>query len=516
MKSLIHASVRYLGFNPVSLLRQTRQMRTFVRSYVPVVKSADQTQHFAVVVMPWFATAVPWFSIACGVFLASVGARVTFVVDTIVFGDNAFRSRVMLGCIRRVLAALSGQFEVLEINGSALKKPLDAGQRASVARFAKLNAVWAMRGEMLDQGRSKYTERSLRQLELSARAIHELFEHHSFDCVLVPGGVYGSTGVWAEIARANCFRLASFDSGGRGIVMLAANGIACQLQDIPRAYELLKADVKTQEERLFVQNTALAELDRRHAGIDRFSSQVRDAGDLDSRFDGAVLFALNSPWDSAALGRHEIFDSSAQWIVESVRYLLERTSARIVVRQHPAERFESGRSSDDYAKLLRENFGDDRRLIFIAAGDPVNSYDLLERVSVVVVYTSTIGIEAALKGKVVITPSSSYYSGLGFVWCAVALDRYQKLLTDAVAGRCVVSQQMRDDALFCYYLTQCCNWVSSPFCPEGFNDWIRIPFEELKKHEQLKATIGALRDNIPISFLMHLSRVRLRAEAGSQ
>jgi len=500
---------RYLDFNPLIWIRQTIQMRSFARSYLPRAKSMAPSSHFAVIVMPWLGTAVPWFSIAIGMILAAEGIRVSFVVDDMPFGSKCVRFRLVLFCIRRVLALFSGRIEVLAIAAARSKGGLrGAVDSAMVQRLAELNAVWAMRGEMTGHGRSRYTEKIRQQLERSTAAIQNLVANQTFDCVVVPGGVYGSSGIWAHSARSMGIRLASFDSGGRGIVTVATNGIASQLHDIPRAFALLKAQLRSDQHRSFVRDAALAELLRRRAGTDRFSSQLRATKAIDARFDGAVLLALNSSWDSAALGLHEVFDTSARWIIDTVRFLLENTSARIVVRQHPAERFDIGRSSDDYGGLLRDNFDDNPRVIFIAAADPVNSYDLLDLVSVVLVYTSTFGIEAALKGKVVITPSSSYYSRLGFVWRATSRAQYDDQLVKAVAGRYTVSEQMKADALICYYLTQCCNWISSPLSPEGYDDWIQMSFEELTKQDGVRIMSTALMEDVPASLLMHMARVR--------
>jgi hypothetical protein len=499
---------RYLGFNPLHWIRQTHQMLRFVRAYAPLADSPDSQYRYAVVVTPWLGTAVPWFSVAIGMILAATGSKVAFVVDGSPFGENMIRFRLILSCVRRVLAALDRQFEVMELGAPAGGGELNAEEAAMVARKANLNAVWAMRGEMKEDGRTRYTKRIMKQLAYSAGAIRDFLARHKFDCVIVPGGVYGSSGLWAELAGANGVRLASFDSGGRGVVTIATSGVASQLQDIPRAFALLKSGVTSENQWLFVREAALAELQRRRTGTDRFSSQLHNTAELDPRFEGAVLLALNSSWDSAALGLHRVFESSARWVVETVRFLLEQTRAQVIVRQHPAERFAAGRSTDDYKRLLQETFGTDPRLTFIAAADPVNSYDLLELVSVVLVYTSTFGVEAALRGKVVITASSSYYSDLGFIWRATSLDQYNTHLRDAVNGHYTVSEQMKADALACYYLTQCCNWISSPLSPEGYNDWIRIPFKELVRQDGVQITCTALRDNVPTSFLMHLVKLR--------
>jgi hypothetical protein len=382
---------------------------------------------------------------------------------------------------------------------------LEYDELQEIHRLAELNAIWALRGEMVLSGRKHYLAQAAQQLRLSYGAIACILKTKRYDVILVPGGVWGSSGVWVKHARAVGTRVSSFDSGGYGSLMLAVSGIASQLQDIPRAFYLLKQHAESREERAFIVESALAEIKRRSSGIDKFASQMQSARLVDSRFDGAVLLALNSSWDSAALGLHSVFDNSSQWIVETTKYLLANTLAPIIVRQHPAERLEIARTSDDYRSLLSRNFGDNPRLHFIAADEPVNSYDLLEQVAVVVVYTSTIGTEAAAHGKVVVTASNSYYSALGFVWKATELSQYYQHLSDAVSGRYAVTQAMREDALSCYDLTQCCNWEFSPFNPEGFKEWSSYSLDQLSQHESVKLIVRALEQNIPVAYLNHLA-----------
>ena len=329
----------------------------------------------------------------------------------------------------------------------------------------------------------------------------------------MPGGVWGSSGVWAELARAAGARVASYDSGGYGTLLLAVNGIACQLQDIPRAFALLKADTASRGKRDFIVESALAEMGRRRAGTDKFASQVKGSREVDARYAGATLLALNSSWDSAALGLHGVHESTLEWIIETTRFLLDTTSAPVIVRQHPVERLEIARSNDDYGALLARHFGNHPRLHFIAASDPVNSYDLLEQVALVVVYTSTIGIEAAAHGKPVVTASRSYYSDLGFVRKAASLADYHRALSDALSGRFTVTPAMRDDALCCYYLTQCCNWVFTPFTIESFVEWSRQDLHQLSQQASVQAIVKALEQNVPVAYVNHLARLARQAAA---
>lgn len=458
-------------------------------------------------------TSVPWFSLACGLLLASRGNPVSFIVDDLPFGEQDGRFRFIAGCLRSALRPLRGRCEVLLLSEQSPDMERTALQQSTVERLARLNAVWALRGELRSEGRERHVECSIRQLQANYGPIADALGRGRFDAVFVPGGVWGNSGLWVECARAANVRVASYDSGGYGNLLLAAGGIACQLQDIPRAFAMLKADMAAQDLQAFVAESARAEMARRRQGTDKFASQIQAESRVDARFDGCVLIALNSSWDSAALGLHTAFDSSAQWIVETVRFLLDNTSAPVVVRQHPVERLAIARSNDDYRALLSSHFGQPTRLHFVAAEDPVNSYDLLERASAVVVYTSTIGLEAAAAGKPVVTESRSYYAGLGFVTRTADPSDYGHALADAAAGRLHTTSAMRDDALLCYYLTQCCNWVFTPFTVEAFPEWSRMPLRELLEHDSVRTIVESLEQGVPVAYLNHRQRLaRQRAE----
>lgn len=501
---------RTLGFNPAAWLADTRRVYRLVSAFDAVRERHERATKFAVVVMPWLGTAVPWFSLVCGLLLVSNGNQVTFVLDDLPFGPHRIRFRFVLGCIRLVLRLLRARgYTVLTLSDFESRAGLEAAEEGYIARLAQLNAVWALRGEMSQSGRERYVEQSRLQLRAAWVTIRNLLSGARWDAVLVPGGIYGSSGAWAQQARTVGVRVASYDSGGSGIVMLSADGIASQLHDIPRALALLKGRGVSAQERHFILDAARAELTRRRSGTDRFASQMKVSGAIDPRFDGGILLALNSSWDSAALGLHAVFESSTQWIIETAKYLLENTTLPVIVRQHPAERLEIARSNDDYRDMLERHVGAHPRLHFIAAAEPVNSYQLLERVAAVVVYTSTIGVEAALGGKVVVTPSRSYYSDLSFVWKATTLEQYREHLSNAAAGRYAVTDAMREEALFCYYLTQCCNWVSSPFSPEGFCEWSRLDPNDLRRNQGVQMTVRSLAENIPVAFLAHSANLQL-------
>ncbi len=489
---------------PAQWLSDTWRMRRFVRQAPPPPPAGADAPRAATIITPWYGSPVPWFSMAVGLLLAYRGYRVTFVLDDQLFGADSRIWRLQLSCLRAVLAVVARRHPVLRLSDFRTAGEIDAATHAAIDRLAYLNAVWACKGETgIDfEARRHYAE----QLINSQRAITALLDRYRQDLLFVPGGICATSGLWLHTGRSRGIRVSTYDSGGYGVLLLATEGIACQLHDIPRAYNSLRDETQAVEERRLVIEFAEEEICKRRAGTDKFSSQVKGASGRQPEYEGGVLIALNSPWDSAALGLHAVFETTQDWIIQTVGHVLDHSDAPVLVRQHPVERLLIARSMDDTRALLRQHFGDHPRLHFIGAEDPVNSYDLMEQVKAVVVYSSTVGVEAVAYGKPVITESVSYYSDLGFVFKATTAQAYFGLLDDVVAGRCEVTSSMREDALCCYYITQCCNWMQTSFTVPDFPAWSCRPFAELARDETVVTIITSLTSNVPVSLLNHRRR----------
>jgi len=499
---------KYYTFNPLQWFRSTRRIAAMVAEWFTLPPPPAGAKSFAIMVTPWYGTTVPWFSVMVGLMLGARGARVLFIFDDFPFGKFFFRSAFIRVCIGLVMRRLAQRHEVLKLSHfrEGQGEPMDTTDL--IARLATLNAVHALRGEMLAEGRSDYEALVRRQLHASDPAIQRLLRQHPVDAIFIPGGVCGTTGLWAEHARAAGIRVASFDAGGYSTLLLAAQGIASQLQDIPRAFHDIKASVGSPAEHDFILAAAGAELEKRHHAKDGFSSQLvaTSAGPL-SKYRGAILMTLNSSWDQAALGLHAVFGTNANWIRETVQWVVDHTEYTIVVRQHPSERQPVASSTDNYGAFLQQHFGNHPRVLFIAAADPINTYELLSVVSTVIAYTSTIGVEAAALGKRVIVASRSYYAGLGFVWSSSSREAYFDLIRKSQADELVLTPAMQTDAIYCYYTTQVCNWIFSPFSPQSYPTWSKESVAALATHPKVDLFLHALQENVPAAVLHHRANI---------
>ena len=493
------------GFNPLALEKARVRMNRRVDEYLSEIPFAPTSgPDTLVVVAPWEGTYTPWYTLAVALLMAGEGARVRFVLDDVPDGGSMLRHRLTIRALRSVLHRLSGRFEVLQLSDFPPSQ-LREEDRQEIKRLAGLNATWALRGEMPQEGRQYLIDRNITQTSLALGHIITLFrEIETPEMLFTPGGVFGASGLWMAQARERGIRVASFDTGGYETAMLAANGMACQLDDVPIAYRILQQSWRNDtEDRAFALALADEEIAKRRDGSDAFSSQVSGAKGGGGELEGGVLVALNSSWDAAALGPHCAYPDNTTWIVETVRTLLEKTDRPVIVRQHPAERLAIAATSENYRLMLSREFGENERLYFIAAEDPINSYDLLEKVRAVVVHTSTIGIEAAAFGRPVVTGSNAYYSDLGFVERSTTRSAYEDLLLQAATGAKSVTLPMREDAKLCFYITQCRNWVFSKFNPGDFPQWIDRPLSHWQKQPTVARMIESLITGIPVAVLNH-------------
>ena len=343
------------------------------------------------------------------------------------------------------------------------------------------------------------------QLHASTPLIAALLgAHPDFDYLLVPGGIYGSSGVWLELAKERGIRVATYDSGAGdsddGCLLISTDGIASHSQGLPQALEALWDEPDVLDS---VLAEAHEERHKRRQGLDKFGLQAGNEGKYEIGTDNAVLIPLNTSWDAAALGLHAVFDSSLQWVLETVRWILSNTTATAIIRQHPGERVKGCASTDDYEMALRQHFGNDPRVRFIAAASPINTYELLEKSKVVVVHTSTVGVEAATMGKVVVTAARSYYSNLGFVFAADSGTQYFDVLGRAIEGQLSIDDNQIRKAWCCYYLAQCCNWIFFDFNPITFEKWAGLEIEALYGDPTVQDILAAIDENTPIALLRH-------------
>lgn len=490
------------GYNPEywrSFPRFGRFFLGYLKRWGALPAANGHREPVAVVIMPWVETPAPWYAIMLAIGLVRRGRDVVLVWDDTGFPERGLTKQNL--AIGRVLAYVGRVLPVVRVSTQPSVAMVERDVQL-VDTIAVQNFTWKHRGA---QPSATYESRltEIRDaLTNSLPLIRGTLDHLDVDLVVVPGGVYGTSGLFRLLAAERGCRAATFDATPT-VAKLCVDGVAAQATDIPRAFAaLLDSDVET---RRVACKLAEEEFDLRQAGLDRRTTQVVASQSTSNSAD-CVLIPLNVEWDTAALGMHAFFADTVDWVTSTVAEVLQLDDAGpVVVRQHPAERHKASHSQLDMASILLARFGDDERVRFVSAGDPVSTYDLIRSARVVLPFVSTIGIEAAAMGRPVVPSGSAYYADLGFVWAAASRDDYLGFVRRGVRGTLPLLPDQTDRAWLCYYLTTICNPVPTDFTgtPSDFPDWIRRAPDELFADPAVSDLLEALDRDIPVSLVRH-------------
>jgi Capsule polysaccharide biosynthesis protein len=452
-----------------------------------------------VVIVPWVSTPNPWYAVMIAIGLARRGRRVVLLWDDTGFVEDHLDEQNQV--IAKVLRYVSRAIPVVRLSDES-PSPTRSADSTLVSDLTTQNLTWRFRGAAQTDREQPLADQVTASLSRSLPFIRSALDHLELDCLVVSGGVYGTSGLFRREAEARGCRVATFDAD-RGISQICVDGVAAQSGDIPRAFDVLWAsDEETVDAAIEV---ARAEFQLRTQSSDGYGFQPLAAHGSDCGDSDSVLIPLNVEWDTAALGKHVLFANTVDWLTTTVTAILERDAGPVIVRQHPSERRAGQRSKLDIRSLLTERFGGDERVRFVAAEDAVNSYDLLRSARLVLPFVSTIAIEAAGMGKPVLISGASYYARLGFVWCAGSRDEYLELLDRGLRGELESLPDQSQRAWICYYLTAVRNRVPTDFTPqpEDFWRWRRRDPKELFADPEVSDILAAIDSDEPVSLLRH-------------
>jgi len=163
----------------------------------------------------------------------------------------------------------------------------------------------------------------------------------------------------------------------------------------------------------------------------------------------------NITWDSAVINRELYFNNLWEWISATMEHIQKRPEAQLVIRVHPAEVRLRQKSSERVADLIGRHFPHlPENIKVVDADSPISSYALVELADKVLVYTTTVGHEAAMIGKEVIVSARTHYRGMGFTTDCATKEEYLKCLEeDRPLDRPTIRERARRYAYILFFDT---------------------------------------------------------------
>lgn len=485
------------------LRKRNRPVVKYLRFLKTVNRDENVTQkkdcRIGILLTSWVGLlSVPLYGITIGLLLKNKGyTNISFVVNDLLnkknslrFGDYSEMDSILRLLKNKNIAKF--HFEVIRLS-KIEDEIINNKDRDIMRRYANLNTIKYCGNSLNDQKHKLIFEKWINIYSVLSKKIKRC-EAFGWDRFIIPGGMFQETGLILEMFREKGIDVITYDSGEErykiginvcaaqnGNVSTTAKHILSRNRDLDKikdiAEKILENRMKGQPELSVV-------------GQGKIIQNVAYGHNVDQKYD--VIIFTNLEFDTAALGTHTVFENDYQWILETIQFVLQYTDATIAIRQHPLQRqFKEVTTNEESIKKIFEG---NNRVTFIDYNSKINSYDLLENAKVIIVNTSTIGLEAGLLGRSVVTDSQSYYSEASFVQYSNTKAAYFDNIQKTLRGEIQTEETDKLEAAVYYFLTQKCSSVLTNFTPQpmDFNLWVKRKFTDLSNDRAIEYLLDAI------------------------
>jgi hypothetical protein len=348
------------------------------------------------------------------------------------------RQRAYLRAILAPLRPVVDPLDLLAQSPTSLPQDLES----ALEEQSLLDVQYTLQREDVvpsDQGTGGdlYRLRILRNQQAVARAF-ELLRDGNQDVLVIPNGTILEFGALHRLAKWFEIPVTTYDFGEqRDRVWLAQNREVMRLEtdDLWLSRGSIPLTPSERQD--------LARLYRARRGAETwetFARQWQSSPTLGAQKATAllgldaskplVLLCTNVVGDSLALDRQVFTRGMAEWLASTVGHLATRSDVQLVVRVHPGELLGAGHPS---LEIVQGSVPDLPQTVKVVPPDSeVNTYDLLEMAHVGLVYTTTVGLEMAMKGIPVIVAGDAHYRGKGFSHDPSSMAVYLRTLDELI------------------------------------------------------------------------------------
>ena len=246
------------------------------------------------------------------------------------------------------------------------------------------------------------------------------------------------------------------------------------------------------------------------AGI-RFWSEMKALPqaflDKAAHFSQVVPIFTNVIFDTSQQHSNVVFTDMFAWLDLVLELILAHPETLFVLRAHPDEK-RVGKQSQESVSAWAAAHQLDRmvNVVFVDAQETISSYELIDRSKFIMIYNSTIGLEAAILGKAVLSAGRSRFTSYPIVFFPETTGAYRQQAEEFLSARQVeVPKPFRENARrFLYYLLY---RASLPF--DAFLEPSRVPgvvqlkksnWEIIRDSQVLKTIVQGLVERTPFIF----------------
>ncbi len=258
------------------------------------------------------------------------------------------------------------------------------------------------------------TRAFLRSARRIADAIGRMLDEWKPDTVVMLNGLFVFEAVMWAVCRERGIDVVTYERAFRKETLVFSRDLPAGFYDFGAA--AWAAHDRELDETEATELDAYLDARRRGDAFDQYWSFREWSVEQRPATSRLVVAFTNITWDTAVLDRDCAFTDIRGWIDCLVGEFAGRPEHQLVVRVHPSEvRLPMKATRDSlqtYVETAWPSLPNNVRII--AADDTTSSYPLMDHCDLGVVYTSTTGMELALRGKPVIVAGLVHYRGKGF------------------------------------------------------------------------------------------------------
>lgn len=152
-------------------------------------------------------------------------------------------------------------------------------------------------------------------------------------------------------------------------------------------------------------------------------------------FKQIVPVFTNVIFDTSQIHANVIFPHMFAWLDEVAQFIRSRPDTLFVIRAHPDEERPGKTAVESVAGWVEKNrIADLPNVVFVPSSEYLSSYDLIQRSKFVLVYNSTIGLEASIMGAAVLCGGKARFTQIPTVFLPTSVAEFRRLTEQFLDG----------------------------------------------------------------------------------
>ncbi|MCJ7823777.1 MAG: hypothetical protein MUP44_02655 [Anaerolineales bacterium] len=152
-------------------------------------------------------------------------------------------------------------------------------------------------------------------------------------------------------------------------------------------------------------------------------------------FGQTVLVFTNVVFDTSQIHANTLFSNMFEWLEMLKPIILSHPETLFIIRAHPDEERPGKRSQESVKDwIVNQGLLEFENVVFFEPGDPVSSYELINHSKFILVYNSSIGLEASILKVPVLCAGRARFTQIPTVFFPESRKKYEKELVGFLAA----------------------------------------------------------------------------------